>query len=91
VDTGCGRMKNKIQKEISEWYIQHNQEFNVEELVDLVISKISDSMFDTVQKELEEEFAKGNLEQPFFISNEYYLELKMKDIKNKLSLPSEDD
>jgi hypothetical protein len=48
-------------------------------------------MFETVQKELEEEFVKGNLEQPFFISNEYYLELKMKDIKNKLDLPSEED
>jgi len=84
-------MKNRIQKEISEWYRQHNHELNVDEFVDIIISKVSDSMFDTVQKELEEEFAKGNLEQPFFISNEYYLELKMKDIKNKLALPSEED
>jgi len=84
-------MKNRIQKEITEWYKQKNQDIDVDELVDLVISKVSDSMFETVQKELEEEFVKGNLEQPFFISNEYYLELKMKDIKNKLDLPSEED
>jgi hypothetical protein len=84
-------MKNRIQKEIIEWYKEHNPELEVNELVDQVISKVSDSMLDAVQQELEIEFAKGNLEHPFFISNEYYIELKMKEIKNKLSLPSDED
>jgi hypothetical protein len=84
-------MKDRIQKEIVDWYKEKNHDVDMDELVDLVISKVSDSMFDTVQKELEGEFQKGNLEHPFFISNEYYIELKMKDIKNKLELPSEKD
>ena len=40
--------------------------------------------FSLEKEELENEFSNGNLEHPFFISSEYYLELKLKDIKQKL-------
>jgi hypothetical protein len=39
---------------------------------------------DEVKNELENEFEKGNLKQPFFISDEYYLYLKLKEIKNNI-------
>ncbi len=77
-------MKDKIQKEIMDWCNNQEQQPDMDELVTQIISRTSESMFETIRKELEEEFSKGNLEQPFFISNEYYLELKLKDIKNKL-------
>lgn len=82
---GCvTKVKDKIRQEITDWCNSKDQLPDVEEIVEQVISKTSDTVFETIREELEEEFSKGNLEQPFFISNEYYLELKLKDIKNKL-------
>ena len=49
-----------------------------------IINKTTDSILDKIKEELENEFSNGNLEHPFFISSEYYLELKLKDIKQKL-------
>lgn len=80
------KMKDKIQKEITEWYNDQDQHPEIDDIVDMVIAKTSDTLFDTIKQELEDEFSKGNLEHPFFISNEYYLELKLKDIKNKLAI-----
>ncbi len=81
-------VKEKILKEISDWCDTQNKHPNVDEIVDMAISKTSEELFETIRKELEQEFSKGNLEHPFFISNEYYLELKLKDIKNKFSTTS---
>ncbi|MFO8078593.1 MAG: hypothetical protein R6U21_08140 [Thermoplasmatota archaeon] len=81
-------MKEKILKEISDWCDTQNKHPEVDEIVDMTISKTSEELFETIRKELEQEFSKGNLEHPFFISNEYYLELKLKDIKNKFSTTS---
>jgi len=84
---GCVRtVKEKIQKEISNWCDTQHKYPKVDEIVEMTISKTSEQLFETIRKELEQEFSKGNLEHPFFISNEYYLELKLKDIKNKLSI-----
>jgi len=83
-------MKDRILDEAMKWY--ENQEDNptIEDFIDLVINKTADSVMDHVRSELEQEFTNGNLKHPFFISNEYYLELKLKDIKNKYLLIAED-
>jgi hypothetical protein len=79
-------MKDKILDEAMKWY--ENQDHNpaIEDFIELVINKTADSFMEHVRSELEEEFTNGNLKHPFFISNEYYLELKLKDIKNKYLL-----
>jgi len=76
-------MKEKIKKETLDWYKQNDNETDMEELIDLVINKTAESFVEHLQSEFEEEFSKGNLKHPFFISNEYYIELKLKDVKNK--------
>jgi len=42
-------------------------------------------LFDEIKDELKYEFEKGNLKHPFIISNDYYLYLKLKEIKNKFN------
>ncbi|MEA3457762.1 MAG: hypothetical protein U9R21_03700 [Candidatus Thermoplasmatota archaeon] len=76
-------MKDKILQEAKEWYESQKENPDIGDFVDLVIDKTTDSVFDKVKLELENEFAIGNLKHPFFISSEYYLELKLKDIKDK--------
>ncbi len=78
-------MKDKILQEAKEWYESQKENPDIGDFVDLVIDKTTDSVFDKVKLELENEFAIGNLKHPFFISSEYYLELKLKDIKEKLT------
>ena len=86
-------MKDKILKEAMDWYDKHDDKNNVliEDFVDLVIDKTADSLFDEIQSELEEEFKKGNLQHPFIISSDYYLYLKLKEIKDKLVKPNNDN
>ena len=76
-------MKDKILHDIKKWYGTQNENPDISDFVDIVINKTTDSIFDTVKKELENEFTIGNLEHPFIISSEYYLELKLKEIKQK--------
>jgi len=76
-------MKDKILDEAMKWYENQDNTPPIEDFIDLVINKTTDSFTEHVRCELEEEFTNGNLKHPFFISNEYYLELKLKDIKNK--------
>ena len=75
------RMKEKILQEALEWYEQQDEKPDLSEFVNLVISKTADSIFETVEEGLKQEFDKGTLTHPYFISNEYYLELKLKEIK----------
>jgi hypothetical protein len=79
-------MKDKILKEAMDWYDKHENKNNVfiEDFVDLVIDKTADTLFDEIQNELEDEFKKGNLKHSFIISSDYYLYLKLKEIKDKL-------
>jgi len=76
-------MKDKILDEAMKWYETQENNPPIEDFIDLVINKTADSVMEHVRSELEQEFSDGNLKHPFFISNEYYLELKLKDIKNK--------
>ena len=78
-------MKDKILKEAIDWYKKHDgkNEIFIEDFVDLVIDKTAEALVDRIRAELEDEFDKGNLKQPFVISSDYYLHLKLKEIKNK--------
>ena len=76
-------MKNKIIDEAMKWYETQGVNPPIEDFIDIVINKTTESIMNHVREELEHEFSNGNLKHPFFISNEYYLELKLKDIKHK--------
>jgi hypothetical protein len=75
-------MRDKIFKEVMEWYKVQEKNPDIGDFVDLIISKTTDSVFDEVKKELKNEFDSGVLTHPLFISSEYYLELKFKEIKD---------
>ncbi len=86
-------MKEKILQEALEWY--ENQEekpdVNLEDFVDLVIKKTTDAIFYEINIELKNEFENGNLKHSFIISSDYYLDLKLKEIKGKfVNLADED-
>ena len=78
-------MKEKIVQEALKWYESQdkNSEINIEDFINLVISKTADVIFNEVRIELNNEFANGTLKHPFVISSDYYLELKLKEIKDK--------
>ena len=78
-------MKDKILKEVLDWYDNKDNKDDVfiEDFIDLVIDKTADVLFDEIQDELRDEFDKGNLKHPFVISSDYYLYLKLKEIKEK--------
>ena len=88
---GKGRldMKDKILKEAIDWYEKHDDKTNVfiEDFIDLVINKTADALLSEIKIGLKEEFEKGNLKHPFVISSDYYLYLKLKEIKNKCVSP----
>ena len=78
-------MKDKILKEAIDWYNNHEDKDNVfiEDFVDHVIDKTADILCERIKGEFEEEFQKGNLKHPFIISSDYYLYLKLKEIKHQ--------
>ena len=86
-------MREKIFKEALDWYEKQgeNSEVNIEDFVNLVINKTADSIFEKVNEELKAEFENGNLQHPFIISSDYYLDLKLKDIKQKCVDKTEED
>ena len=78
-------MKDKILKEVMEWIDSQEEDPNlfIEDFVDKVIDKTAEALFDEIKDEFKDEFEKGNLKHPFIISPEYYLYLKLKEIKHK--------
>lgn len=86
-------MKEKIFKEALDWYEKQSEktEVDIEDFVNLVINKTADSIFEKVNEELKAEFENGNLQHPFIISSDYYLDLKLKDIKQKCVDKTEED
>ena len=84
-------MKGKILKEVLDWYDNQDNKYDVfiEDFIDLVIDKTADALFDEIQVELRDEFDKGNLKHPFVISSDYYLYLKLKEIKDKFTKTKE--
>jgi hypothetical protein len=79
-------MKDKILKEALDWYDSQEEKPDVliEDFIDVVIDKTAEALLDKIKDGLKEEFDKGNLKHPFVISNEYYLYLKLKDIKHEV-------
>ena len=86
-------MKDKIIKEVMEWCEKQEKtpDIYMDEFVDLVINKTANALFEEIKIELENEFESGNLHHPFIISDEYYLYLKLKEIKNKIVNPEKDE
>ena len=78
-------MKDKILKEVLDWFEnqKNKDDLYIEDYVDLVIDKTADVLFDKINDELKVEFDKGNLKHPFIISSDYYLYLKLKEIRDK--------
>lgn len=78
-------MKDKILKEVMEWYDNRKEKPDVfiEDFVDQVIDKTADALLEEIKDGLKDEFEKGNLHHPFIISPDYYLYLKLKEIKHK--------
>jgi len=86
-------MKEKILQEALDWYENQEEKLdvNLEDFVDLIIKKTTDAIFDEINIELKNEFENGNLKHSFIISSDYYLDLKLKEIKGKfVDLASEE-
>jgi len=79
------KMNEKILQEALEWYEtqEKTSEINIEDFVNLIINRTADAIFDEVKTELNNEFQNGTLKHPFVISSDYYLELKLKEIRDK--------
>ena len=82
-------MKNRIKKQAIEWYNKNSSKFEIDEFVEMIIDTTTDELLEQIHNELNQEFEVGNLKQPLSISNEYYLTLKMKDIKNQITKPAD--
>jgi hypothetical protein len=76
-------MKEKIKKEIIDWYENLNNPDNksIEDFIDAVVDKTTEYIFEEIKKQFKEEFLSGNLKHDFIISPDYYLELKLKEVK----------
>lgn len=79
-------MKDKILKEVLDWCEKQEEKPNlyIEDFVDVVIDKTADALIEEIKNEFKNEFESGNLKHPFVISDEYYLYLKLKEVKNKI-------
>jgi len=76
-------MKDKILQEALEWYEKQGDNPDIGDFVDLVIHKTTDAILDDLKTEFKNEFDTGNLQHPVVISSDYYLDLKLKEIKEK--------
>ena len=81
--TGEERIKDKILQDVMAWYESQDKkpDLFIEDFVEMVVNKTADAIFDEVKNELKNEFDIGNLKHPFIISSDYYLDLKLKEIK----------
>jgi len=76
-------MKERILKEITEYYRDKEQVEEIpDEVLKIIINTATDEIFERLKADLKHEFKTGNLKHPFFISDEYYIHLKLTDIKN---------
>ncbi|UCD14520.1 MAG: hypothetical protein JSW60_03630 [Thermoplasmatales archaeon] len=80
-------MKNQIKKEALEWYesVESHDDESIENFVDMVMDKTTDFLFEEIKKQFKDEFLSGNLKHNFIISPDYYLELKLKEVKQNFS------
>lgn len=80
-------MKNQLKKEALEQFtnIDKNDNESIENFLDQVMTKTTDMLFEEIKKQFANEFSNGNLKHDFVISPDYYLELKLKEIKQIFS------
>lgn len=80
-------MKNKIKEEIMEWYenLEDPDDESLEDFIELVMDKTTDFILEEIKKQFKDEFLSGNLKHDFIISPDYYLELKLKEVKQNFS------
>jgi len=91
-------MKNKIKEEIMEWYesLENPDDESLEDFIELVMDKTTDFILEEIKKQFKDEFLSGNLKHDFVISPDYYLELKLKEVKQNffkdanVDLPSDE-
>ncbi len=86
-------MKDKILEEVIDWCenTEGKPDIYMEDFIEIVIDKTARAIFDEIKEELKNEFDHGNLKHSFIISDDYYLYLKIKEIKNKLIKSSKDE
>jgi hypothetical protein len=80
-------MKERIRKEAMEIYesIESKDSQSIATFIDQVMDKTSEVLFEEIKKQLKDEFVKGTLKHDFIISPDYYLELKLKEVKQSFS------
>ena len=86
-------MKNKIKEEIIEWYenLENPDDESLEDFIELVMNKTTDFILEEIKKQFKDEFLSGNLKHDFVISPDYYLELKLKEVKQSFSKDADVD
>ena len=84
-------MKDKIFQEVMKWYENQGESPDIEDFVVQVIDKTASVLLDDIRNQLKNEFASGNLQHPFIISSDYYIDLKLKEIKEKYNLLIDED
>lgn len=77
---------DNIKKEILACYKKKEKQDDksIELFVDSVIEKVTDNVIEEVKKVLIKEFKDGTLSHNHVVSHEYYLELKLKEVKHNL-------
>ena len=90
---GEEKIKDKILQEVMAWYESHDKkpDILIEDFVEIVINKTANAIFDKVKNEFKNEFESGNLKHPFIISSDYYLDLKLKELKGSCIPDADDD
>ena len=76
-------MKDKIKAEAIEWHksVENHNSQSIETLVDLIMDRTVLALINEVKTVLKKEFKDGTLKHNHVISPEYYLELKLKEVK----------
>ena len=77
---------NDIKKDMITWCKKREKHDNksIEMFVDSIIERVSDTVIKEVKKVLRKEFGNKTLSHGHIVSPEYYLELKLKEVKHNL-------
>jgi hypothetical protein len=80
-------VKDEIKKEALSWFenVSINDDESLGNFVDHIMDRTTDALLEAMKKELRDEFQSGNLKHNMVISPEYFLELKMKEVKHNFS------
>ncbi|MBU0497973.1 MAG: hypothetical protein KKC68_08540 [Candidatus Thermoplasmatota archaeon] len=80
-------MKDEIRKEALSWFenVSINDDESLGDFVDHIVDRTTDALLEAMKKELRDEFQSGNLKHNMVISPEYFLDLKMKEVKLNFS------